>query len=54
MGEEDHMFLPPVKQIVQRHKFATLQILNDSGHVVNVDQPELFNAHTIAFIKRHS
>lgn len=54
MGEEDHMFLPPVKQIVQRHKYATLQILIDSGHVVNVDQPEQFNSHTIAFIKRHS
>lgn len=54
MGEEDYMFLPPVKTIVTRHKHAVLQILPDSGHVVNVDQPDLFNTYTIKFIKKHS
>lgn len=51
MGEEDHMFLPPVKNIVTRHKYATLQILPDCGHVVNIDQPDLFNKHSIEFIE---
>jgi pimeloyl-ACP methyl ester carboxylesterase len=53
MGDEDHMFLPPVKAIVSKHKSAQLAILKDSGHVVNVDQPEQFNAFSIAFIKQH-
>jgi pimeloyl-ACP methyl ester carboxylesterase len=53
MGEEDYMFLPPVKVITTRHKSATLEILTNSGHVVNVDQPEKFNEVSINFIKNH-
>ena len=51
MGDEDHMFLPPVKRMVREHRNAQLAILENSGHVVNVDQPEQFNTHSIAFIK---
>ena len=53
MGEEDYMFLPPVKRITARHKSAELEILENSGHVVNVDQPEKFNEVVIRFIKNH-
>lgn len=53
MGEEDHMFLPPVRHIVSRHRFSTLRVLEDSGHVVNVDRPELFNRLGIQFIEAH-
>jgi pimeloyl-ACP methyl ester carboxylesterase len=52
MGEEDHMFLPPVKSVVGKHRYARLQILPNSGHVVNVDQPELFNNYSIEFIRK--
>jgi pimeloyl-ACP methyl ester carboxylesterase len=51
MGEEDYMFLPQVKNIVKIHQTSYLEILKDSGHVVNVDQPELFNKISIDFIK---
>lgn len=50
MGEEDHMFLPPVRRLVERHKLSVLQVLEDSGHVVNVDRPDLFNLFSIDFI----
>jgi len=53
MGEEDYMFLPPVKNIVSRHRMASLEILLNSGHVVNVDKPELFNSISIDFIKKN-
>ncbi len=53
MGDEDHLFLPPVKSLVSRHKHSILQIIKDSGHVCNVDQPEEFNRLSIAFIKAH-
>ncbi|MEM8488147.1 MAG: alpha/beta hydrolase [Bacteroidota bacterium] len=53
MGDEDHLFLPPVKALVSRHKHSVLQIIQDSGHVCNVDQPEEFNRRSIAFIKAH-
>jgi pimeloyl-ACP methyl ester carboxylesterase len=54
MGEEDHLFLPPVRHLVSRHKHSTLQVLADSGHVVNVDRADLFNHVAINFIKAHS
>ncbi len=53
MGEEDYMFLPPVKSIVKKHKNAFLRILKDSGHVCNIDRPELFNSASIEFIKNY-
>lgn len=51
MGEEDHMFLPPVRHLVARHRGSILRVLEGSGHVVNVDRAELFNHLSIAFIK---
>lgn len=51
MGEEDHMFLPPVRHIVSRHRHSLLRVVPDSGHVCNVDQPELFNRLAIAFMQ---
>ena len=54
MGDEDHLFLPPVKSLVQQHRHSSLQIITDSGHVCNVDQPDVFNRLSIDFIRRHS
>ena len=51
MGEEDYMFLPPLKRIVAKHKHCILKILKNSGHVCNVDRPDLFNFLSISFIK---
>ena len=54
MGEEDHLFLPSIKNIVSKHLQSTLYIVKKSGHVVNVEQPETFNTETIKFINRIS
>lgn len=51
MGEEDYMFLPPVRHIVSRHRHSTLRVLEDSGHVCNVDRADLFNRYAIEFIQ---
>ena len=53
MGDEDHLFLPPVRRIVSRHEHSVLQIIENSGHVCNVDQPEEFNRLSIDFIRDH-
>jgi pimeloyl-ACP methyl ester carboxylesterase len=53
MGDEDYMFLPPVKLLVRKHQSATLKIILNSGHVCNVDQPDEFNRLSIAFISQH-
>ncbi len=52
MGEEDYMFLPVVQEVVNNHKKSSkLQIIENCGHVVNVEQPEIFNELSISFLK---
>jgi len=51
MGEEDYLFLPVIKKIVNIHKKAWLHIIPQCGHVVNVERHEVFNQTAIAFIK---
>lgn len=55
MGEEDYMFLPSVKKVVEKHnRTSTLLVIPNCGHVVNVEQPEEFNRLVIPFINQHS
>lgn len=51
MGEEDYMFLAPVRHLVSRHRNSVLRVLEDSGHVCNVDRADLFNRFSIDFIQ---
>ena len=51
MGEEDHLFLPTIRNIVKAHKESTLHVIKNCGHVVNVEQPNRFNDETIRFLK---
>jgi len=51
MGDEDHMFLPSIKHLAARQKSAQLIVVPNSGHVVNIDQPDFFNDRSIAFIQ---
>lgn len=51
MGEQDYLFLPSIRRIVKEHLDATLYIIKNCGHVVNVEQPEDFNSQTIGFLK---
>ncbi len=54
MGEEDHMFLPSVLYIITKHTNSWLEVIRNSGHVCNVDQPKEFNTRAILFLKKHS
>jgi len=51
MGSEDHMFLPSIRKIVEDHRSALLHVIENCGHVVNIEQPEIFNAEAIRFLK---
>lgn len=51
MGDQDLMFLEPVKKLVAQHKNSILKVLDQCGHVVNVERPEEFNLLSIDFIK---
>lgn len=50
MGEEDHLFLPSIKEVVKKHITSTLYIIKKCGHVVNVEQPDIFNTNAVNFI----
>ncbi|NNC96250.1 MAG: alpha/beta hydrolase [Chitinophagales bacterium] len=50
MGEEDHMFLPSIRKLVEKHSFSELFVIPQCGHVVNVEKPYIFNQKTINFI----
>ena len=51
MGEEDYMFLPSVRKVVEKHyKSSKLFVVKQCGHVVNVEQPLVFNTAVIDFI----
>ena len=54
MGEQDHLFLPSVKKIAEKHKKARLYIVEKCGHVVNVESPLRFNQESIKFILSQS
>ncbi len=54
MGQEDYMFLPSVRKVVEKHfKSSTLFVVENCGHVVNVEQPTIFNQEVIAFIQQN-
>lgn len=55
MGEEDYMFLPYVKQVVANHiKSSELFIIQNCGHVVNVEQAVIFNQKVIGYLRGES
>ncbi len=51
MGEEDYMFLPSVQKMAGMHQTSQIAVVPDCGHVVNVEQPEVFNKTTLGFLK---
>ena len=52
MGNEDYMFLPSVRKVVEKHsRTSQLFVIEQCGHVVNVEQPSIFNENVIAFLQ---
>jgi pimeloyl-ACP methyl ester carboxylesterase len=53
MGEEDYMFLPSVRKVVENHfKSSQLFVVQHCGHVVNIEQPLTFNLTVISFLNK--
>ena len=53
MGEEDYMFLPAVRALIDKHKHGILRVVTGAGHVCNVEKPVEFNRYAIEFIRAH-
>lgn len=54
MGGEDYLFLPSIKKIVKKQHTASLLTIEQCGHVVNVEQPKLFNNFVIGYVNEMS
>lgn len=50
MGAQDHMFLPSISKIVRDHHSSILFVVPNCGHVVNIEQPGIFNKEAINFL----
>lgn len=51
MGEDDHLFLGPIKKLLKTHvNYSQLIIVPKSGHICNVDNSEFFNNQALSFI----
>lgn len=51
MGDQDHLFLPNVKKVVAKHQLSSLHVIEDCGHVVNVQKPQVFNEESLLFLQ---
>jgi len=54
MGEQDHMFLNPVRILIKNDQASQLNVVPACGHVVNYEQPETFNFVALEFISKYS
>lgn len=52
MGEEDHVFLEPAKQYVNRYREVLLETIEKCGHVCNIESPAEFNRRCLHFIQQ--
>jgi len=52
MGSEDHLFLNPVLELTRGNKYSTVSIVQNCGHVVNIEDADRFNSLSIEFIER--
>lgn len=51
MGDQDHMFLPGVRAVADRHASASLEVIEQCGHVVTVQCPGEFNRRSLSFLR---
>ncbi|HEX6135588.1 MAG TPA: alpha/beta hydrolase [Longimicrobiales bacterium] len=51
MGSEDYMFLPAARQLAERHRNALLHVIEQCGHVCNIEKADLFNQVSLDFMR---
>ena len=52
MGDEDYLFMPPIEAVVRQNEGFEFVKIKNSGHVCNIDQPEVFNQLSIDYIAK--
>lgn len=54
MGAEDHLFLPSVQKLAKAHLLSEVFVVENCGHVVNVEQPLVFNTKSLQYLNNLS
>lgn len=50
MGDQDYILLEPVKELVNKYRNRSLEVVEKCGHVVNIEQASVFNKLSLDFI----
>jgi pimeloyl-ACP methyl ester carboxylesterase len=50
MGEQDYMFLDPIKKMIKDVQTAALMVVAECGHVVNIEKAQEFNERVIEYL----
>jgi len=54
MGSQDYMFLEPIKSVLKNQHNALLEIIENCGHVVNVEKSDIFNQIVLTYLLDNS
>lgn len=52
MGDQDHLFLNPAKEYAKTHQNSEINIFENCGHVVSIEQAKRFNQSCIQFLQK--
>jgi len=52
MGRQDHLFVNDSIEMAKLEKSSQLEIIENCGHIVIIEQAEIFNAKAIEFLRR--
>lgn len=50
MGDQDYMFLEPIKKMIKDAHTAALLVISECGHVVNIEKAQEFNEKVITYL----
>lgn len=51
MGRQDHLFIKDSIEMAMKETKSKIEIIENCGHIVNIEQAEIFNLKAIAFLK---
>jgi pimeloyl-ACP methyl ester carboxylesterase len=53
-GKEDHLFVKELTKDIEKDTNASILLLDQCGHVCNIEKPQEFNTASLTFIQEHS
>ena len=52
VGEDDRIFVPLAQQLHERIQSSALQVFENTGHMLNLEQPDKFNGALKVFLQQ--